>query len=67
MADDRRMAFEALVLSGLWLLIRAVGKGDMRRANEWRANALSHMDQYGNQSPEAKEYRREHNYPPLTL
>jgi len=64
MPDDRRMAFEALVLQGLWLLIRD-NCGDFSRANGWRANALGHMDQYGNQNPGAKEYRREETFPPL--
>lgn len=66
MDKERRLAFEALVLGGLWMILRAVlGRTDTHHPTNWRSNALSYMDANGVQGDDAKAYRRENGFPSL--
>lgn len=58
---ERRTAFEALVLQGIWLLVRLL-KGE-HLGTGWLADAISHLDVVGNQAGGAKEHRREKAFP----
>lgn len=64
---EQQTAFKALVLSGIWMLARAIittaGSRGLPAAREWRSHAIGHMDQVGQQSPEAREYRRDRTFP----
>ena len=63
---ERRNTFEALVLQGLWLILRAVlGRTDTHYPGRWRDVALAHLDQNGQQGERAAEYRREIMFPEL--
>jgi hypothetical protein len=63
---ERRMRFEGLVLSGIWLLVRfAAGQRPTYSAAKWRSNAIGHMDLVGLQHDEAKAYRRSETFPEL--
>lgn len=63
---EMRVAFQSLVLSGIWLLIMAAcAKNIYHRAGIWRARAISHFDVVGNQSEGAPKYRREETFPEL--
>lgn len=66
MKDERRTAFESLVLSGIWILIRmGFGKRPTGDATSWRANVIPYFDQHGLQHDEAKMYRRAVTFPDL--
>lgn len=58
-AQERRVSFEAIVLRGLWLLIKATGSA---KAREWRGEAIMYLDQVGNQNPEARDFRRNETF-----
>lgn len=65
---EETVAFQALVLSGIWMLARLLCIRQEARphiAMEWRGNALNHMDVIGHQTDDAKEHRRRHTYPPV--
>jgi ascorbate-specific PTS system EIIC-type component UlaA len=56
--------FQGLVLSGIWILImRSFGMPATKQIANFQSGAIGHMDQVGNQSSGAKEYRREVTYP----
>lgn len=62
--SEHDVAFRALVLSGIWLILRAVALGRMPHgAPVWRGNAISHMDTIGKQGDEAHEHRRRETFP----
>lgn len=67
--EQRRVAFESLVLRGIWLLVRlaATGAVDRREAGRFREHALDYFDEVGNQSDGAKQHRREADFPELRL
>lgn len=66
--SDRRTVFEALVLSGIWLLVLiAFGKRPISQAVNFRINALGYMDEHGRPGDGPKEYRRETAFPELKL
>mgnify|MGYP001569446844 CR=1 FL=1 len=56
---ERRIAFEAMVLQGLFAIMRLIACQDKRSCNEFRCNALNYLDYHGNQSEGSKEHRRE--------
>lgn len=61
---EERTAFTALVLSGIWLIARAAALGRMPYDGaSWRGHAIEHMDVIGQQTPEAKDYRRTETFP----
>ena len=61
---EERTAFTVLVLSGIWLIARAASLGKMPHDGHiWRSHAVGHMDLIGQQTDEAKEYRREITFP----
>lgn len=63
---DRRTAFEAIVLHGIWVLISlAWGRKPHDGTSWWRSHALSYMDEHGLQSEEAKTCRREKTFPEI--
>jgi len=67
---QERTAFTALVLSGIWMLARLQCAKYTERpyiAMSWRADAIGHMDVVGQESSEAKEYRRSDTFPPIYL
>lgn len=59
---EEKVAFRALVLSGIWLILRASHR-DHPHHRVWRADAISHMDAIGLQHDEAKAYRRQETFP----
>jgi hypothetical protein len=60
---NRNDMFQHLVLNALWVLIvRAYGGNATDAALNFRSSAISFGDMYGNQSEEAKKYRREVTY-----
>ena len=56
------IAFRSLVLSGIWTIIRAV-RPNRTFGYEWRANAVTYMDEHGQQTDEARKYRRDITFP----
>lgn len=64
---ERRLAFEALVLMGIWqivLLLKFAFKMVLETdAILWRGNAISYLDQWGIQGEDAKRVRRERSFP----
>lgn len=64
---EERTAFTVLVLSGLWLVLRAAvfGRAPHSDAMDWRAHAIAHMDEIGQKTDEAKTYRREVTFPEI--
>lgn len=67
---ERRIAFEALVLQGLWAVMLlaaglAAGYRNFHRAMDWRADAIGYLDEHGNQSDGAKVHRRERAFPEI--
>lgn len=66
MSGGRQIYFESLILQGIWLLILLAFKGNPKpQSYIWRANAIEYLDQFGNQLPEAKEFRRNISFPEL--
>lgn len=66
--QQRRLAFEALVLQALWLLmLRAFGSNPRVQVIHWRAHAIGYLDEVGVQSEPAKEHRRETAFPELRV
>lgn len=63
---DRRLAFEAMLLSGIWIVIMlGFGKKPWIKAAEWRAAVITYFDYHGAQGADAKRYRREQTFPDL--
>ncbi len=71
---ERRRSFDALVLQGLWLIIRLLvymrkaqggpGSGFDIGYTTWRANALGHFDaHWPPHSDEQRRYRESHAFP----
>lgn len=56
---ERRIAFEALVLQGLFAIMWLIYKQNKNICNEFRNSSLMYLDYHGNQSEGAKEHRRE--------
>jgi len=57
---QRRRAFEALVLQGIWLVLLAVARGP--RITDWRADAITYLDaidEDGGDREARKLHRRE--------
>ena len=67
--NEAENLFRALVLSGIWMLARLIAhkQSGLTLANNWRGNALNFMDEEGNQSESAPEYRRTHTFPPIYM
>lgn len=66
--EQRRASFESLVLRGIWVLIlRSFGANPKTYAHSFRADAVSYMDEVGNQSDGARAYRRENDFPELRM
>jgi hypothetical protein len=59
--------FRALVLSALWIIIRAAPRDRLNwhAADDWRGNAIAYMDEHGQQTDDAKKYRRLVTFPEL--
>jgi hypothetical protein len=56
------IGYRSLVLRAFCLLLRGAAKSMLVSSiyfRNWRADAVSYLDEYGNQSDEAKELRRE--------
>lgn len=63
---ERQVAFESMVLSGIWLMILiGLGKRPLQAGNRWRANVLMYFDYHGVQGDDARAYRRETTFPEL--
>lgn len=60
--EQRRLAFESLVIRGIWLIAKAVAHPSWTRG-AWRADAIAYFDEVGNQSEGSKAHRRERDYP----
>ena len=66
--SERRLCYEALVLQGIWLIIRFLICGSTfarHAAPVWRTDAIAYFDAYGVQGEDAKRVRREMSFPPL--
>lgn len=62
---NRNDQFQHLVLNALWVLILAAfgrSRSGLEAAQNFRSAALSFGDMYGNQSDQAREYRRKVTY-----
>jgi hypothetical protein len=59
--------FRVLVLKGIWMLARIIVAPKLAAhvANDWRADALTYLDDQGNQHPDAPEHRRTREFPPI--
>lgn len=62
MRMDRQTRFEAIVLHGIWAIIRIILYKDLHSASKFRSNTLSYLSNYGNQSDGAEKYREEETY-----
>lgn len=51
------VAFRALVLSALWIIMRSV-RPSYPDACDWRAKAIGYMDEHGQQTDEASFHPR---------
>lgn len=64
---ENETAFRALVLQGIWLIIKLITKNIPfsygSRGTYWRAEAITYMDTIGKSSETAKEYRRMESFP----
>lgn len=56
--SEKEIAFQALVLQGLWTIMKLTQRTHPD-AVRWRADAIWHMDLIGQQTEDAKKYRRE--------
>lgn len=58
--QERRVAFEVLVLQGIWIIIRLlIAKRVPYDGQVWAGQCINYFDQVGQQHPEAKQFRRD--------
>lgn len=60
--------FKALVLQGIWVIVRAVLYQDKHAASAFRASAITYLSHHpdSNQSDGADKYREENTFQPIS-